>query len=57
MTPASYAALAAQGYNRIPLVREVLADLDTPLSAYLKLAGEPYSCLFESVQGGEKWGR
>ncbi len=57
MTPASYAALATQGYNRIPLVREVLADLDTPLSAYLKLAGEPYSCLFESVQGGEKWGR
>ena len=49
--------LAAQGYNRIPLVREVLADLDTPLSAYLKLADGPYSYLFESVQGGEKWGR
>ncbi len=44
-------------YNRIPLVREVFADLDTPLSAYLKLANEPYSYLFESVQGGEKWGR
>ncbi|MCP4878231.1 MAG: anthranilate synthase component I [Gammaproteobacteria bacterium] len=44
-------------YNRIPLVREVFADLDTPLSAYLKLADEPYSYLFESVQGGEKWGR
>ncbi|MDH5356640.1 MAG: anthranilate synthase component I [Gammaproteobacteria bacterium] len=44
-------------YNRIPLVREVLADLDTPLSTYLKLADEPYSYLFESVQGGEKWGR
>ncbi|MCP4188457.1 MAG: anthranilate synthase component I [Gammaproteobacteria bacterium] len=44
-------------YNRIPLVREVLADLDTPLSTYLKLANEPYSYLFESVQGGEKWGR
>jgi len=44
-------------YNRIPLVREVFADLDTPLSTYLKLAGEPYSYLFESVQGGEKWGR
>ncbi len=57
MTPESYAALAAQGYNRIPLVCQVLADLDTPLSAYLKLAGEPYSCLFESVHGGEKWGR
>jgi anthranilate synthase component 1 len=44
-------------YNRIPLVREVLADLDTPLSTYLKLANKPYSYLFESVQGGEKWGR
>ncbi len=43
--------------NRIPLVREVLADLDTPLSTYLKLANAPYSYLFESVQGGEKWGR
>ena len=44
-------------YNRIPLVREVFADLDTPLSTYLKLADEPYTYLFESVQGGEKWGR
>jgi len=47
----------AKGYNRIPLMREVLADLDTPLSTYLKLADGPYSYLFESVQGGEKWGR
>ena len=47
----------AQGYQRIPLVREVLADLDTPLSTYLKLANGSYSYLFESVQGGEKWGR
>ena len=46
-----------QGYNRVPLMREVLADLDTPLSTYLKLANAPYSYLFESVQGGEKWGR
>ncbi|HJV97303.1 MAG TPA: anthranilate synthase component I, partial [Albitalea sp.] len=38
-------------------MREVLADLDTPLSVYLKLARGPYSYLFESVQGGEKWGR
>lgn len=52
-----FQTLAAQGYNRIPLMREVLADLDTPLSAYLKLADGPYSYLFESVQGGEKWGR
>ena len=43
--------------HRVPLVREVLADLDTPLSTYLKLANTPYSYLFESVQGGEKWGR
>jgi anthranilate synthase component 1 len=49
--------LAEQGYNRIPVHREVLADLDTPLSTYLKLAEGPYSYLFESVQGGEKWGR
>jgi anthranilate synthase component 1 len=46
-----------QGYNRVPLVREIYADLDTPLSVYLKLAKTPYSYLFESVQGGEKWGR
>ena len=44
-------------FNRIPLVREIFADLDTPLSTYLKLADAPYSYLFESVQGGEKWGR
>ncbi|MBK1649421.1 anthranilate synthase component I [Rhabdochromatium marinum] len=57
MTPEQYNALKAKGYNRIPLVCEVLADLDTPLSCYLKLAEGPYSYLFESVQGGEKWGR
>jgi len=44
-------------YNFIPLAREVFADLDTPLSVYLKLANNAYSYLFESVQGGEKWGR
>jgi len=57
MNQQEFDALAAQGYNRIPLMREVLADLDTPLSTYLKLADGPYSYLFESVQGGEKWGR
>jgi anthranilate synthase component 1 len=57
MTPEKFAQLTAQGYNRIPVMREVLADLDTPLSTYLKLANQPYSYLFESVQGGEKWGR
>jgi anthranilate synthase component I len=43
--------------RRVPLVREVLADLDTPLSTYLKLANGPYSYLLESVLGGEQWGR
>lgn len=57
MTPKQFDALAAEGYNRIPVMREVLADLDTPLSTYLKLANGPYSYLFESVEGGEKWGR
>lgn len=57
MTPELFAELAAQGYNRIPVLREVLADMDTPLSTYLKLARGAYSYLFESVQGGEKWGR
>lgn len=46
-----------QGYNRIPLQMEMLADLDTPLSTYLKFANQSFSYLFESVQGGEKWGR
>jgi len=45
---------AQQGYNRIPITREILADLDTPLSAYVKLADQPYSYLFESVHGGEQ---
>ncbi|MBK1643457.1 anthranilate synthase component I [Thiocapsa imhoffii] len=57
MTPAAFRALADQGHNRIPILREVLADLETPLSVYLKLAEGPYSYLLESVQGGEKWGR
>jgi anthranilate synthase component I len=57
MTPDAFAKLAAEGFNRIPVVEEVLADLDTPLSTYLKLAGGPYSYLLESAHGGEKWGR
>src|SRR3569623_1565408 len=57
MTSDQFRALAAQGYYRIPVMRDVLADLDTPLSSYLKLADGPYSYLLESVQGGEKWGR
>jgi anthranilate synthase component I len=57
MTPDQFDRLAAEGHNRIPLVREVLADLDTPLSVFLKLGNQPFTYLFESVQGGEKWGR
>jgi anthranilate synthase component 1 len=57
MTPEQFKTLAGQGYNRIPVSREVLADLDTPVSTFIKLANKPYSYLFESVHGGEKWGR
>ncbi|OBX34025.1 anthranilate synthase component 1 [Halomonas elongata] len=57
MTPERFQELADAGYNRIPVTREVLADLDTPLSTYLKLADAPWTFLMESVQGGEKWGR
>jgi len=57
MRPEQFEQLCAEGYNRIPLMREVLADLDTPLSVYLKLVHLPYGYLFESVEGGEKWGR
>ncbi len=55
--PTEFNALAEQGYNRIPLVLETFADLDTPLSLYLKLANQPFSYLLESVQGGERFGR
>ncbi len=57
MQLSTYTSYIQQGFNRIPVVREVLADCDTPLSAYLKLANKPYTYLFESVVGGEKWGR
>jgi len=57
ITETEFHALAAQGYNRIPLVAETFADLDTPLSLYLKLANQPFSYLLESVQGGERFGR
>ena len=57
MDAEQFAAYAAQGFNRIPVVREVLSDLDTPLSVYLKLADGPYTYLFESVERGERWGR
>ncbi|HAQ24375.1 MAG TPA: anthranilate synthase component I, partial [Pseudomonas sp.] len=57
MTREEFQRLAAEGHNRIPLSFETLADFDTPLSLYLKLADAPNSYLLESVQGGEKWGR
>ncbi len=57
MTEQEFAALAAQGYNRIPVILETFADLDTPLSIYLKLGNKPYSYLLESVIGGERSGR
>ncbi len=57
ITQEEFNALAAQGYNRIPLVAETFADLDTPLALYLKLANKPFSYLLESVQGGERFGR
>ena len=50
--------LAGQGFTHIPVVHEILADLETPLSTYLKLAHARHSYLLESAaQGGEKWGR
>ena len=57
MNKEQFEHLRAEGYNRIPVYRSVLADLDTPLSVYLKLAGGKDSYLLESVEGGETWGR
>ncbi|HTJ07858.1 MAG TPA: anthranilate synthase component I, partial [Caldimonas sp.] len=63
MTDLEFQSLALQGYNRIPLIAEAFADLETPLSLYLKLAcGEDgaagrNSFLLESVVGGERFGR
>ncbi len=57
MNEADFRRLAHEGYQRIPIVLETFADLDTPLSIYLKLANQPYSYLLESVQGGERFGR
>jgi anthranilate synthase component 1 len=57
ISESEFGALSRQGYNRIPLVLESFADLDTPLSLYLKLANQRYSYLLESVVGGERFGR
>ena len=50
MTETEFNKLAQQGYNRIPVVLETFADLDTPLSIYLKLANQPYSYLLVVVR-------
>jgi anthranilate synthase component 1 len=58
ITELEFQSLAAQGHNRIPLIAEAFADLETPLSLYLKLAGgAKHSFLLESVVGGERFGR
>src|SRR4051812_2608832 len=57
MTEQEFAAFAAKGYTRIPLVAEARADLYTPLALYMKLAQGPFSYLLESVVGGERFGR
>lgn len=57
MSQIEFNQYAQQGYTHAPVMRTVLSDFDTPLSVYHKLAKGPYSYLFESVQGGEKWGR
>jgi anthranilate synthase component 1 len=61
ITELEFKSLASQGYNRIPLMLEAFADLETPLSLYLKLAhakdGGRHSFLLESVVGGERFGR
>ena len=57
MTETEFEKLATAGYNRVPIVLETFADLDTPLSVYLKLANQPYTYLLESVVGGERFGR
>ncbi|MGY6630183.1 MAG: anthranilate synthase component I [Wenzhouxiangella sp.] len=54
---ARFQQLASQGHHRIPVWRSIAADLDTPLSVYLKLVDGPNGFLLESVQGGENWGR
>jgi anthranilate synthase component I len=61
ITELEFKSLAAQGFNRIPLMAEAFADLETPLSLYLKLAyttgSGKHSFLLESVVGGERFGR
>jgi anthranilate synthase component I len=53
---ATFEKLARQG-NLIPIYKEILADLETPVSVLMKLRSRPYAFLLESMEGGEKWGR
>ena len=57
MLERDFRILGKEGFNRVPLVSEILADLDTPLSVYLKVANTSFSYLLESVHGGERFGR
>lgn len=57
MNKPTFDQLVADGFNHIPVFKEIVVDTDTALGLYLKLGNNPYSYLFESVQGGEKWGR
>ena len=57
MNQSEFERFGAQGFTRIPLSCELIADLDNPVTTFLKLADQPYTFLLESVQGGEKWGR
>ena len=57
MLYSQFNSLKEEGFNHIPLSREVVVDTDTPLALYLKLANTPFTYFLESVQGGEKWGR
>src|SRR5215475_4901869 len=56
-TEREFEELKGQGYKLIPVSREIAADLETPVSAFLKVARGEYAFLLESVRGGEKWGR
>ena len=58
LAPGYFSELVDQGFNHLPICRELVADFETPLSCYVKVAQGPYSYLLESAnQGGEKWSR
>ncbi|KUJ71155.1 anthranilate synthase component I [Thiomicrospira sp. WB1] len=57
MDQTQFERLAAEGYDKVAVMRTILSDYDTPLSVYHKVANAPYTYLLESVQGGDQWGR